>query len=110
MSDEAVISLLEGLIRESIVDVDAPADPDRINKDHPLIYYVEKELAKKLASQVGYGSRGLGQKLRSMLEDDPENLKAIVRELVYKYYRSKVIVEGPPDRFKGSGKRARWTF
>jgi hypothetical protein len=45
-----------------------------------------------------------------MLENDFESLKVILDELVYKYYRSKVFAEGPPDKFREPGRKARWAL
>ena len=109
MAYEVITSLLGRLIKESIIKVDAPTDPDRINKDHPLIHHIAEELKKRYTLD-GYSSNDLKKKLMIILETDNEKFKATVRELVYKYYKSKVIVKGPSDRFKEPGTRTHWTF
>jgi hypothetical protein len=110
MSNEVVASLLGNLIRESIVELEAPGDPERINKDHPLIIYIQRELSRKLIQSGEEEVEGLEMKIRFMLENDFESLKAILDELVYKYYRSKVFAEGPPDKFREPGRKARWAL
>ncbi|MEM2901382.1 MAG: hypothetical protein QXO32_01425 [Candidatus Bathyarchaeia archaeon] len=109
-SNEVIALLLGNLIRESIVELDAPGDPDRINKDHPLITYIRGELSRRLIQLGEEEAKGLQVKIRVLLENDFEGLKASIKELVYKFYRSKVFAEGPPDRFREPGGRARWAL
>lgn len=110
MSNEVIASLLGNLIRESMVELEAPGDPERISKDHPLITYIQSELSRRLIQPGEEEAKGLQMKIRFMLENDFEGLKATLKELIYKYYRSKVFAEGPPDKFREPGRKARWAL
>jgi len=110
LSNKVIMALLHDVIQRSMVALEAPEDPERIDEGHPLIYHLEEELARLFALAGGARCLELEEKLSKLLRENPREVEHIVRELVAKYYRKKIL-KGPPDRFKEAREKAEeiWT-
>ena len=110
MSNKVIMALLHDVIQRSIVALDVPEDPDRIDEHHPLVYHLEEELARLFALAGGVRCLELEERLSKLLRENPREVERILRELVAKYYREKIL-KGPPDRFKEAREKAEeiWT-
>ena len=110
MSNKVIMALLHDVIQRSIVALDVPEDPDRIDEHHPLVYHLEEELARLFALAGGVRCLELEERLSKLLRENPREVERIIRELVAKYYREKIL-KGPPDRFKEAREKAEeiWT-
>jgi len=110
LSNKVIMALLHDVIQRSIVALDVPEDPDRIDEHHPLVYHLEEELARLFALAGGVRCLELEERLSKLLRENPREVERIIRELVAKYYREKIL-KGPPDRFKEAREKAEeiWT-
>jgi hypothetical protein len=110
LSNKVIIALLHDVIQRSMVALEAPEDPDRIDEHHPLVYHLEEELARLFALAGGVRCLELEERLTKLLRENPREVERILRELVAKYYRDKML-KGPPDRFKEAREKAEeiWT-
>jgi len=104
------MALLQNIIQRSMVALEAPEDPDRIDEHHPLVYHLEEELARLFALAGGVRCLELEERLSKLLRENPREVERMVKELVAKYYREKIL-KGPPDRFKEAREKAEeiWT-
>jgi len=100
------MALLHDVIQRSMVALDMPESPSRIDESHPLVYYLEEELARLFALAGGVRCLELEKRLSILLRENPRKVEEIVRELVAKYYREKIL-KGPPDRFKEAREKAK---
>jgi len=110
LSNKVIMALLHDVIQRSMVALEAPEDPERIDEHHPLVYHIEEELARLFALAGGVRCLELEERLSKLLRENPREVERIVRELVAKYYREKIL-KGPPDRFKEAREKAKeiWT-
>jgi len=110
LSNKVIMALLHDVIQRSIVALDVPEDPDRIDEHHPLVYHLEEELARLFALAGGVRCLELEERLSKLLRENPREVERVLRELVAKYYREKIL-KGPPDRFKEAREKAEeiWT-
>ena len=110
MSNKVIMALLHDVIQRSMVALEVPESPRRIDENHPLVYHLEEELARLLALAGGARCIELEKRLSKLLRENPREVERIVRELVLKYYREKIL-KGPPDRFKEAREKAEeiWT-
>jgi len=110
LSNKVIMALLHDVIQRSMVALEAPEDPDRIDEHHPLVYHIEEELARLFALAGGVRCLELEERLSRLLRENPREIERMVRELVAKYYREKIL-KGPPDRFKEAREKAKeiWT-
>jgi len=110
LSNKVILALLHNIIQRSMVALEAPEDPDRIDEHHPLVYHLEEELARLFALAGGARCLELEERLSKLLRENPGEVERILRELVEKYYREKIL-KGPPDRFKERREKAEeiWT-
>jgi len=100
------MALLHDVIQRSMVVLDIPESPNRIDEHHPLVYHLEEELARLLALAGGARCLELEERLGKLLQENPRKVEEMVRELVAKYYREKIL-KGPPDRFKEAREKAK---
>jgi len=110
LSNKVIMALLQNIIQRSMVALEAPEDPDRIDEHHPLVYHLEEELARLFALAGGVRCLELEERLSKLLRENPREVERMVKELVAKYYREKIL-KGPPDRFKEAREKAEeiWT-
>jgi len=110
LSNKVIMALLQDIIQRSMVALEAPEDPDRIDEHHPLVYHLEGELARLFALAGGVRCLELEERLSKLLRENPREVERMVKELVAKYYREKIL-KGPPDRFKEAREKAEeiWT-
>ena len=106
MSNKVIIALLHDVIQRSMVALDMPESPNRIDEHHPLIHHLEAELARLFALAGGVKCLELEERLTRLLRENPRKVEEIVAELVAKYYREKIL-KGPPDRFKEAREKAK---
>ena len=106
LSNKVIMALLHDVIQRSMVALEVPEDPDRIDEHHPLVYRLEEELARLFALAGGARCLELEERLTKLLRENPRRVEEIVRELITKYYREKIL-KGPPDRFKEAREKAK---
>jgi len=106
LSNKVIMALLHDVIQRSVVALDVPESPRRIDKHHPLVYHLEEELARLLALAGGARCIELEERLTKLLRENSGRVEEIVKELVAKYYREKIL-KGPPDRFKEAREKAK---
>jgi len=53
LSNKVIMALLHDVIQRSMVALDVPENPDRIDEHHPLVYRLEEELARLFALAGG---------------------------------------------------------
>ena len=106
MSNKVIMALLHDVIQRSMVALETPESPSRIDEHHPLVYRLEEELARLFAMAGGVRCLELEKKLTKLLRENPRRVEEIVGELVAKYYREKIL-KGPPDRFKEAREKAK---
>ena len=106
MSNKVIMALLHDVTQRSMVPLDMPESPSMIDEHHPLVYYLEEELASLLALAGGLRCPELEKRLSILLRENPTRVEEIVRRLVAKYCREKTL-KGPPDRFKEAREKAR---
>lgn len=106
MSNKVIMALLHDVIQRSMVSLEAPEDPNRIDERHPLVYHLEEELARLFALAGGVRCLELEERLSRLLRENPRRVEEMVAELVAKYYQEKML-KGPPDRFKEAREKAK---
>jgi len=106
LSNKVIMALLHDVIQRSMIALDVPESPDRIDEHHPLVYHLEEELARLFALAGGARCLELEERLGKLLQENPRKVEEMVRELVAKYYREKIL-KGPPDRFKEAREKAK---
>ena len=50
LSNKVIMALLHDVIQRTMVALDMPESPNRIDEHHPLVYRLEEELARLLRS------------------------------------------------------------
>lgn len=105
LSNKVIMALLHDVIQRSMIALNVPESPSRIDEYHPLVYNLEEELARLLALAGGVRCPELEKRLSILLRENPRRVEEIVRQFVAKYYRE--ILRGPPDRFKEAREKAR---
>ena len=106
LSNKVIIALLHDVIQRSMVALEVPEDPNRIDEHHSLVYRLEEELARLFALAGGARCNELEERLTKLLRENPRRIEEIVKELVAKCYREKLL-KGPPDRFKEAREKAK---
>jgi len=106
LSNKVIMMLLQDVIQRSMVALDVPESPDKIDEHHPLVYHLEEELARLFALAGGARCLELEERLTKLLRENPREIERIVRELIAKYYREKIL-KGPPDSFKEAREKAK---
>jgi len=106
LSNKVIMALLHDVIQKSMVALDTPESPNRIDEHHPLVYHLEEELARLFALAGGLRCLELEERLSRLLQENPRRIEEIVKELVAKYYREKML-KGFPDRFKEAREKAK---
>jgi len=74
LSNKVIMAFLHDVIQRSMVTLDLPESPNRIDEHHPLIYHLEEELARLFALAGGARCNELEERL-SCCERIPEGLK-----------------------------------
>jgi len=105
LSNKVIMALLHDVIQRSMVALDMPESPNRIDEHHPLVSHLEEELARLFALAGGVRCLELEKRLTKLLRENPRKVEEIVRELVAKYYLEKIL-KGPPDRFREAREKA----